>query len=209
MKFEPQVDPKHYCTNYDNLGRWISYWNQIQETLSLRPRKALEIGPGNQVVTDYLRKNGVLVTTVDIDKRLKPDFVASVTNLSKLKSNSFDVVICCQVLEHIPFQQFCIALSQIHRVTKKNAIISLPHFGKNLIFALTLPLQRWLKIKVMVPYPLKHEFDGQHYWEIGKLGYPLRLITTQMQKKGFKLIKTYTVFENPYHRFFILEKRPF
>ena len=49
-------------------------------------------------------------------------------------------------------------------------------------------------------------FDGEHYWEIGKAGYPLNKIIKDIQKTGFKIEKTYRIFENPYHRFFILKK---
>jgi len=51
-----------------------------------------------------------------------------------------------------------------------------------------------------------HKFDGEHYWEIGKAEYPLSKIINEIQKAGFKIEKTYRVFENPYHRFFILRK---
>jgi len=50
-----------------------------------------------------------------------------------------------------------------------------------------------------------NKFDGEHYWEIGKRGYPLSKIINEIQKARFKVEKTYSrVFENPYHRFFSL-----
>jgi len=52
-----------------------------------------------------------------------------------------------------------------------------------------------------------HNFDGEHYWEIGKAGYPLSKIINEIQKVGFKVEKTYRIFENPYHKFFILKKK--
>ena len=51
-----------------------------------------------------------------------------------------------------------------------------------------------------------NKFDGEHYWEIGKAGYPLSKIIKDIQRAGFKIEKTYSVFENPYHRVFILKK---
>ena len=50
-----------------------------------------------------------------------------------------------------------------------------------------------------------NKFDGEYYWEIGKAGYPLKRIIKEIQAVGFKIDKTYRVFEYPYHRFFILE----
>jgi len=43
-------------------------------------------------------------------------------------------------------------------------------------------------------------------WEC-KVGYPLKRIIKEMQMVGFKIEKTYRIFEHPYHRFFILEKK--
>ena len=54
--------------------------------------------------------------------------------------------------------------------------------------------------------PPKHEFNGEHYWEIGKVGYPLSKITKDIERAGFNIERTYRVFENPYQRFFILRK---
>jgi len=53
----------------------------------------------------------------------------------------------------------------------------------------------------------KHIFNGEHYWEIGKAAYLLNKIINEIQKAGFRVEKTYRVFENPYHRFFTLRKR--
>lgn len=51
-----------------------------------------------------------------------------------------------------------------------------------------------------------NKFDGEHYWEIGKAGYPLSKIINDIQIAGFKIEKTHRVFEFPYHRFFILKR---
>jgi len=43
-----------------------------------------------------------------------------------------------------------------------------------------------------------HNLGGEHYWEIGKVGYPLNRIISDINKSGFKVEKTYRVFEHPY-----------
>lgn len=65
-----------------------------------------------------------------------------------------------------------------------------------------------IKVSVSLPRFKKtiHKFDGEHYWEIGKTGYPLDRITNNIKKKGFNIERTYRIFENLYHRFFILMK---
>lgn len=66
-------------------------------------------------------------------------------------------------------------------------------------------------IKKLIPLPrLKkpiHKFGGEHYWEIGKTGYPLDRIINNIKKKGFNIERTYRIFEHSYHWFFILKKK--
>ena len=76
---------------YVDLKRWLSYWHQINEVLELNPKNVLEIGVGNQIVSDCLKKQGLAVKALDIDKKLKPDLVADV-NQMPLTDNSFDLI---------------------------------------------------------------------------------------------------------------------
>ncbi|MDI3501048.1 MAG: hypothetical protein PWP22_819 [Thermoanaerobacter sp.] len=204
MKFRPQVPKEHYFKGYDTKDRWISYWYQINEVLKTNPETVLEVGIGNKTVSDYLKKLGICVTTVDIDEDLEPDYVCSVTELSKyFEENSFDTVLCAEVLEHMPFEYFETALEELWKVSKKYIILSLPHFGLGFNLSLKIPLLRRINLTIKVPLPLKHKFDGQHYWEIGKKGYPLRKIKTVLSRKYY-IEKTYLLPENLYHRFFVL-----
>jgi len=45
-----------------------------------------------------------------------------------------------------------------------------------------------------------------HYWEIGNRGTSKKWLIKSFKKRGFELVKSYTVFENPYHVFFIFKK---
>jgi len=38
------------------------------------------------------------------------------------------------------------------------------------------------------------------------MDYPLSKVIKEIQKSGFKIEKTYRIFENPYHRFFVLSR---
>ena len=122
-KNKVQVSKEHYFESYDDLNRWISYWWQIETVKKLDKKKVLEIGVGNKTVSDYLKKIGFDVTTCDIDPRLKPDFVGNVTSLP-FKKGGFDLVICFEVLEHIPYVSVKKALKEINRVTNESAIVS-------------------------------------------------------------------------------------
>lgn len=201
-----QVDSDHYYKNYDTKGRFCSYWYQIHEVVSLNPRSILEIGVGNRFFSDYVKKVGFDVSTLDIDKRLKPDFAGSIWNIP-FCNRSFDVVACYEVLEHLPYNQFVTALKELNRVSRKYVVLSIPDAGPTYRIYMHFPKVR--EFKQVLPLPWKsreHSFDGQHYWEIGKRSYPLKRISSDIEKAGFTIKKTYRTFENPYHRFFVLNK---
>ena len=204
-KFKPQVNRSHYFYGYDTKERWISYWYQINEVLKTRPKTLLEVGIGNGTVSDYLRKLGIKVTTVDIDKNLNPDYVASVTELSNIfDENTFDTSLCAEVLEHLPFEYFEKSLQELHYVTKKYLILTLPFFGIKVSFFLKVPIMKKIGFVISLPYPKKHKFNGEHYWEIGKKGYSLKKIL-KVISRWYYIKRTYLPLENPYHRFFVLK----
>lgn len=200
-----KVKEGHYLSDsYDSKGRFASYWHQINEILILQPTSVLEVGVGNGFLSEYLRKRGVTLTTVDFDERLKPDVVGSVLNLP-FEDQEFDVVVCYQVLEHIPYNDLTIALGELRRASKRKVIISLPDVTPKATLHLRLPMICNRGIVLSLPLEIhQHVFDGQHYWEIGKKNSPLRIIAETIRKAGFTIERTYRVYEFPYHRFFVL-----
>ncbi len=196
---------EYFSSDYNDKKRWASYWHQINEVLSLKPSSVLIVGKGSGLVSEYLKLGGIKITVLDIDESLNPDVVASVLDMP-FQDNEFDAVLCAQVLEHLPHDDFNKALSEIKRVAKNGVVISLPHFGPAIRFLFKLPLLPEIKFMIKLPYPIKHVFKGEHYWEIGKRGYPVRKIKKEIIKSGFSINKTFVVFENPLHRFFILKK---
>lgn len=206
---KPQVEPTHYFNEvYDSKERFINYWHQINEIIKLNPKLVLGIGIGNGFVSKYLKERKLNIVTLDIDKRLNPDIVGSVMNMP-FSDKSFEVVACYELLEHIPYENFHKVLSELFRVSKSYTIMSLPDASRVYRVYIQIPKIGVLKRLISVPRlknPI-HKFDGEHYWEIGKAGYPLSKIVSDIQRAGFEIEKTYRTFEHPYHRFFILKKR--
>jgi len=191
--------------SYDSKKRFCSYWHQINEIINLNPHKVLEIGVGNGFTSKYLKEKKVNIITLDIDKKLNPDVVGSAVNMP-FGNSSFDVVACYEVLEHLPYENFPRALTEIYRVSNSYVILSLPDISRVWHLYLDIP---WLgEIKKLIPLPPLRpvrKIGEEHYWEIGDSAHPFRRIINDIKKAGFKIEKTYRVFENPYHRFFILK----
>ncbi len=205
----PQVGKTHYFKSYDTKERFCSYWTQIQAVLELSEMPVLEIGVGNKFVNDSLKRHGIEVKSMDISSDLKPDVVASVHKIP-FRDRSFGIVMACQVLEHLPFDLFRVALSEMSRVTRRYAIVSLPNRSRTCVVSVSLPKigkKQWLfDLGRFLPKGT-FKLNKDHYWEIGEKGYPVERITSTMEEAGFAVVKDYRVFEFPYHHFFVLEKR--
>lgn len=204
----PESSGHYFNESYDTKERFISYWHQIDEIVALKPGNVIEVGIGNGFLTGYLRKRGVNITALDIVSELNPDVSGSVLSMP-FADRTFDVVACYEVLEHLPYGDFMRALAEILRVSRRHVVLSVP--DHTAVYRLDIELPRIGRIRKLIPHPFprppRHEFGGVHYWVIGKAQYPLAMIESDIRSAGFKIIKTYRVFEFYGHRFFVLEKR--
>lgn len=201
---DPQVEPEHYDNlEYDTKERFISYWHQINLVMGTRPQNVLEVGVGNKFVSGYLRSLGVDIHTLDFDERLEPDTVGSVLDLP-FEDGEFDVACCFETLEHLPWENFDTAMSELSRVARRWVMVSLPdrtpYVRVNLEWRFHREIAHTLR-DLPNPKPKVHEFDGQHYWEIGRKGWPLSRIVEQIERHGLRVEDKFRVFEDPYHRF--------
>jgi len=204
-EIQVQVNPCHYdFLKYVKIGRWCSYYHQISETLKLKPQNVLVIGIGDNIVGKILSLQGIDVSTYDFDKELNPDFVGNITDLDLvLHEKTFDVVLVCQILEHLPYSQFEDILKKLRSIGAY-VIMSLPHTRVNLTLSVKLHHcdtqslnfglhQFWKKLK----------FHGEHYWEVGKGKHTKRKIQKSI-KKYFSIEKRFLAVENHDHIFYVL-----
>jgi ubiquinone/menaquinone biosynthesis C-methylase UbiE len=117
------------------------FLNRFTDTLTkevkkLRPESVLDVGCGEGFVLQKLKMNKVgkrlegvdfLKTAIDIGHKIHPDVTLKQGNIYDLqyKDNSFDVVICSEVLEHLEDPEK--ALSELVRVSKKYVVLSVPN----------------------------------------------------------------------------------
>lgn len=200
-----QVDIRHYHDEYDSVERFASYYKQVEYLLGCGATKILEIGVGNGLVSDYLKKKGLNVVTTDIDIGLEPQVTSALPHLP-FSEDSFDAVLCAQVLEHLPFEKLDEALTELARVAKRFVIISAPNSSWYLKIMIKLSnkipaLKLFIPIRRFIGY--KHEFDGQHYWELGRKGTSVTIFRRKL-RNYFEICNEERVFENPYHHFFLL-----
>jgi hypothetical protein len=193
-------------SRYATKRRWTSYWHQLDEVVKLAPKSVLEVGVGAQIFSTIARLHHIPVTTVDIQPVFKPDQVATILHLP-FRDGQFDVGATFQTLEHLPIDQAMAGLRELVRVSQRYVIISLPDISEVWRYLLHIPKMGIRQF--MLPrkrFFLPHlELFKEHYWEVGRPGFSVHEVIAKMQKQGLACIRTYRVFENPYHRFFILK----
>lgn len=201
---EKQVDKSAYTfTKYCYPERWASYYYQLREVIAQNPSSLLEVGGGDGVFREYIKTNtDIAYQNLDIAEDLNPDVVGSVEQIP-LPDRSVDMVVAFQVLEHLPFEKFEQTLSELGRVSRGAVIISLPHFGPPITCSFKVPFLPEFRFAFKIPFPRKHTFNGQHYWEIGKRGYSAGRIRGII-RKHFSIKKEFVPFENQYHHFYVL-----
>jgi SAM-dependent methyltransferase len=203
----------HYAVSYVRGGRLFSYAHQMNAVLEHEPHKVLEVGPGPGMVTAALRAIDIEVLTVDVQAELRPDVVASVTDLP-FQDRAFDVAMCCQVLEHLPFDRFVPALKEMGRVSRKAVVISLPDCTPYYEIRLRLPKLRnifWTRSRQRdrdIAYKARKYEDDGHYWEVGYPEATLAVVEQAISTAGLRLNRSWRFIDNTYHRFFVVEPLP-
>ena len=209
-----QVDYQHYAfEKYIDLKRWISYYYQLEKCLSIKAGDILIIGKGDglleKAIINY--NNDVRITTFDYAEDLNPDVCGNVLELSSFfKEKRFSIIICCQVLEHLPFELFERALHEIQNVLKKDGllVLSLPDNGICLDVSIHIPKVGYYRFapKICKFYRGKFKYNGEHYWEINSARqYSLKKVKSEICRY-FELQYDYLVPLNHYHHFFVCKQ---
>lgn len=169
----------------------------------------LEIGKGNGFVSDFFKKSGSNYKTFDINKNLEPDIVGNILELNLCVASAFDVVICSEVLEHLEFDLFEQALEQLAQATNKYVIITLPEFKKFFGFNLQirLPKMKVFSLPLFIGTKINKILGSGHYWEIDYDQKTKRENIEKIIKKHFEILDNGRFHTNPYHNFYVLEKR--
>jgi len=118
--------------------------NRIKQTIDFLPSditSVLDVGAGFGILLEELENRrgikgvGVEITDAKIEYAQKRGVNMRKGNASQLdfSDNSFDVVVSCEVLEHLPYGVFEQALSEFVRVSRKYIVISVP-FDEHRVF---------------------------------------------------------------------------
>ena len=201
-----QVDEGFYhAAAYATPERFYSYGVQVQAVLGSGAGSVLEVGPGPGVVRSFLCDAGVRVVSLDLDPATRPEVVADMIHLP-VASNAVDTVLCCQVLEHVPYALAEKALGELRRVARGSAVVSVPDVTPYYYLDMAIPKLR-ISRRWSVPWhrPRPMAFDGQHHWSLGVGDVDVERFRASLGAAGWKVADELRPSANDYHRFFFLE----
>lgn len=159
----------YFNEGYFSLPQLLSMSQQLHEIHKLKPRNILEIGIGNGFVSSFLSAAGYPVTTADINPALNADVCAPLDQLpQRFGAREFDLVVCCEVLEHMPLDQLAPNLDYL-RYLGDRLFLTLPNFNR--VFGVggmvRLPKLENRPVGMHIEVPVGKTLDKEHFWEVG------------------------------------------
>lgn len=197
----------YFSDQYFSIRQMASFAHQLEHIWKMRPTSAVEVGLGNGFVSTYLRRAGLPVITADINPSLEPDICAPLNELSSHLKETTDLVICCEVLEHMPLSELDANLDYLKAVGKR-LFLTLPNahptFGFGGIFKFPrLPAKAY---DLNFALPLKHKLEGgPHFWEVGYSRSCTRRAIVDRLKTRYKTVRSGRFELNAYHIWFECE----
>lgn len=203
-----QKNPKdYYSDGYLAPKRLSSYGYQYNLALQTKCTTFLNVGSANNLLRLMLNSQNLEVVESDIDINTKPSIIAVLPDLP-YRSKSFEVVLCFQVLEHLPIELFQPCIKEMTRVAQKYLIISLPdqtisnkQKAKNYFYRVFKHPREWKNYRSV-------KLDSEHFWEIGQSTVSLDMIVSFFTEENLGIVNH---FRNPlfsYHHFFLLQIKP-
>lgn len=203
-----QVSPSHYAfESYLGADRWASYYCQLRTVHQEGARKVLYVGVGDDIVPRALEAHGIDVSRFDMDPALGPDYVGDIRTLAEaVGDHTHDTIVCCQVLEHLPYEEFESLVRGLVKAASRRVIISLPYKHLQLFDAkVELPWAGAISIAAWTPHFWQNwKFDGQHYWEVGTRGHSKRTVVEAIKKQA-RVVRTFHAAGNRYHFFIVID----
>jgi len=152
---------------------------------------------------------------MDINPNLNPDIVGDLRKINPSLINRFDLIICADVLEHMPFEDLKHNFENIFRCLAKGGetLITIPHrrreviilsnFSEYKMFFIGLPI--WITPRAFYQWFIKKRalIDPYHCWEIGDGKIKKTNVENIMRQIGFKISNFVKL---PYVDFWVLEK---
>ncbi|MBT6442061.1 MAG: hypothetical protein HOK61_06515 [Alphaproteobacteria bacterium] len=185
---------------YYSEKRIVHQWRQVDLLKGLPVNRVLEVGPYLGLVTAMFASAGYQVTTLDMEAASQgigasAHIQADITAVPPEQLAGHDVAVCCEILEHIDWNQVDGALERLIASGIPWLILSVPYEGFQFGFSLYLNrfevrLASFLrKLRFLKTFKIKGDSSDwePHKWEIGYRGYPLKALRRKVEAAGYSI----------------------
>lgn len=197
----------YFSDPYFSMPQLCSFAHQLNLIHAMRPTSGIEIGLGNGFVSTYLRRAGVPLITADINPALAPDICAPLAEVRGHIDQPQDLVICCEVLEHMPLDELDANLNHLRDLGER-LFLTLPNSHRTWGFSgfAFLPKLGGRLLDLNFDVPWKRPIaGGPHFWEVGQSYDCTRAAIGRRLSKRYNTVRSGRFALNPYHIWFICE----
>ena len=174
-------------------------WLQVHLLKGLQVERVLEIGPNLGLVTALLENAGFAVTTLDLrpgqdPNSRAPHIQADLVTVPPERLAGFDAMLCCETLEHLPWENVGSVLGKLRAAGPKHLIVSVPYQGFQIDLRLhltTRAARQWFALK-WPRFWRDFLFDAAadpygHKWEVGYRGRSLADVEAKLKAAGWRV----------------------
>lgn len=194
---EPSFSQRWHA--YYTEKRIVHQWFQVHVLSSLTVKRVLEVGPYLGLVTAMLGSAGYEVTTFDIAEKppsslgAKGHIQGDLTALDPARIRGFDAILCCETLEHLPWESVGGVLRAFAASGTPYLILSVPYEGAQIgwsFYANAHTLRnrlftRWLRFVRRFRIASLTDIDA-HKWEVGYKGHSLAALREKVASSGWQ-----------------------
>lgn len=199
---------EYFNEAYFDIRQLMAQTMQIKLIHEMKPESIIEIGIGNGLTSSFFKNSGLEIVTADINSNLNPDICCSIYDLpNKLNDRKFDLVVCCEVLEHMPVDELDRNIAILKSIGRR-LFLTLPGYTRS--FGLSGLIKfPWIQAKDFFLYFfMRKNIDlsmTQHFWEVGSETKTERNIIIEKLKNNYSKVRTGRISFQPNHIFFIAE----
>jgi glycosyltransferase involved in cell wall biosynthesis len=155
---------------YDrNREEWLSFFANIGDRIKekISPKKVLDVGCAKGFLVEALRERGVDAFGVDISdyaiSQVRDDIkpYCSVRSATEPFQDSYDLIVCIEVLEHLSEEEGCRVIENMCAHTTDVVFSSTPsHEHPDPTHQNVRPKEHWIKLFAENSFTVDREFDG-------------------------------------------------
>jgi SAM-dependent methyltransferase len=206
-----RLNPRDYVAGLD-FYTWTRHYHVLRDLLAQERGAVLEVGTGDGIVHRCVQPFVQAYTVMDINPQLRPDVLGNLLDPQPSLAGRFDAVVCTEVLEHLPFDRFRVAVSHLRGFLRPGGrmYLTLPHRKGHML--IVTPRQRLLALRFPVGLTSVSEawnrfvrrriwIDPHHCWEIGDGRVRRRQVDDALGAAG---LRTARFSELPYCDYWVL-----